>query len=152
VIACSSDDFPGFHREKLYSDTDAVAVRRHHPRANAIGELETFLTLGHVAVVGYGQHLDLVDPWLAEHGVERRIDLVAPSYLQALHMVARTDLIAVAPRRQIEALSDDLDLAVAPPPIDPGSFDEFMFHPTRLESDPGTIWLRSQVRRIAQAL
>ncbi len=152
VIACAHDDFSGFHRQKLFSDTDGVAIRRNHPQANRVGELETFLGLGHVAVVGYGQREDLVEPWLRETGVTRRIALTAPSYLQALHMVARTDLIAVVPRRQIEALADALSLDVVTPPIDPGSFDEFMFHPTRHQVDPASIWLRGLVREIGLAL
>lgn len=150
MITCTSGDFAGFHRERLYSDADAIAVRRNHPDAGCIGDLPTFIGLGHVAVIGYGQQEDLVDAWLAENGVTRRIELVAPSYLQALHLVARTDLIAVVPRRQIEALSDDLGLLAVVPPLDPGRFDEFMFFPTRLEADPGALWLRAHVREVAR--
>ena len=65
-------------RERLYSDTDAIAVRRNHPDAGRVGDMETFTPLGHVAVIGYGEQEDLVDTWLAENGVTRRIELVAP--------------------------------------------------------------------------
>lgn len=152
VIACSSDDFRGFHRQRLFGDTDAIAIRRGHPQLNSVGDLATFLEVDHVAVVGYGQREDMVDPWLKENGVARRIVLVAPSYLQALHIVARTDLVAVVPRRQIEALAEALSLEIVRPPLDPGTFDEFMFHPTRMHLDPASIWLRAQVRQIGQML
>jgi DNA-binding transcriptional LysR family regulator len=152
VLSCATNDFAGFYRERLYSDTDAIAVRRNHPDAGRVGDMEIFTTVGHVAVIGYGQQEDMVDPWLAENGVTRRIELVAPSYLQALHLVAQTDLIAVVPRRQIEALTNDLGLLAVSPPLDPGNFDEFMFFPTRLVADPGALWLRAHVREVARTL
>jgi DNA-binding transcriptional LysR family regulator len=152
VLSCATSDFAGFYRERLYSDTDAIAVRRNHPDAGRVGDMEIFTTVGHVAVIGYEQQEDLVDPWLAENGVTRRIELVAPSYLQALHLVAQTELVAVVPRRQIEALTNDLGLLAVRPPLDPGHFDEFMFFPTRLVADPGALWLRAHVREVARTV
>ena len=67
-------------------------------------------------------------------------------------MVTQTDLIAVVPRRQIEALTNDLGLLAVSPPLDPGHFDEFMFFPTRLVADPGALWLRAHVREVARTL
>lgn len=152
VVACAADDFAGFHRERLFTDTDALAVRRGHPALSRLGELECFLNTGHVAVVGVGQREDLVDAWLRDVGVRRRVDLAAPSYLQALHMVARTDLVAVIPRRLVEALAEPLGLEALAPPLDPGTFDEFMFHPSRAHVEPGSVWFRAQVRAVGRAL
>lgn len=153
VIACTNETFAGFHRQRLFSDTDATAVRRGHPAAARLGRMETFLKTGHVAVIGRGQREDPIDTWLREeHGVERRIALVAPSYLQALHMASRSDLVAVVPRRQTEALAEALALRALTPPVDPGTFDEFMFFPTRAQVDPGSVWLRAHVLEVGRAL
>jgi len=152
VIACASDDFPGFHRQMFISDTDAVAIRRGHSAVLHIAEIKAFLEMPHVAVVGYGQTEDMVDAWLRGLGLTRRIALVAPSYLQALHMVARTDLVAIVPRRQAESLANALGLDILDPPIDPGTFEEYMFHPTRLQVDASSIWLRSQLRDVGRGL
>ena len=97
----------------------------------------------HVAVVIRGQNEDLIDGWLRTKGIERRIALVVPGYIEALHIVARTDLVAFVPRRLIAALAKPLALATIPPPLDPGIDEQFMFYPTRAQMDPGSIWLRN---------
>jgi len=152
VIACTSDAFPGFHQQRLFSDTEALAVRRGHPAGPRLKQLDAFLEAAHVAVVGRGQREDPIDTWLREKGVSRSIALVLPSYLQALHMVARTDLVAFVPRRLIEVVKSSLPLATVSPPIDPGSYEEFVFHPTRAQVDPGSIWLRTLVLDIGRSL
>jgi DNA-binding transcriptional LysR family regulator len=152
VIACIDEDFSGFHRERLFADTDAVAVRRGHPVGARLKQLELFLEARHVAVVGGSLSEDPIDTWLREKGVERHIALVVPSYLQALHLAARTDLVAFVPQRLVRALIRPLSLISVGPPIDPGTFAEFMFHPTRLQADPGSLWLRSHVIEIGREL
>ena len=90
-----------------------------------------------------GQSEDLIDIWLRTKGIERRIALVVPGYIEALHVTARTDLVAFVPRRLIGALSKQLSLATVTPPFDPGFDEQFMFYPTRAQMDPGSIWLRN---------
>jgi hypothetical protein len=38
------------------------------------------------------------------------------------------------------------------PPIDPGIDEQFMFHPTHAQMDPGSIWLRNFVVEIGRGL
>ena len=65
-----------------------------------------------------------------------------PGYIEALHVTARTDLVAFVPRRLIAALAKQLSLATVTPPLDPGIDEQYMFYPTRAQMDPGSIWLR----------
>src|SRR5205814_3976262 len=134
--------FTGFHRQRLYTDSDALAVRRGHPAAARLKRIETFLDARHVAVVIRGQSEDLIDIWLRPKGIERRIALVVPGYIEALHVAARTDLVPFVPRRLIGSLSKRLSLISVAPPLDPGIDEQFMFYPTRAQIDPGSIWLR----------
>src|SRR5712675_860507 len=126
LVISIGDAFRGFHRQRLYTDSDALAVRRRH-----------------AAVAIRGQNEDLIDGWLRSKGIERRIALVVPGYIEALHVAARTDLVAFVPRRLISALSKQLSLTSIPPPFDPGIDEQFMFYPTRAQMDPGSIWLRT---------
>ena len=112
------------------------------PPAHRLARRETFLKARHVAVVIRGQNEDLIDGWLRPKEIERRIALVVPSYIEALHVAARTDLVAFVPRRLIAALAKPLSLAAVTPPLDPGIDEQFMFYPTRAQFDPGSIWLR----------
>ena len=152
VIACTGEAFAGFHRQRLFADTEVIAVRRGHPVGARLSRLDEFLRARHVAVIGRGQREDPIDSWLRERGVERPIGLVVPGYLQALHMVAHTDLVAFVPRRLIETLMEPLSLIAVAPPIDPGKYEEFMFHPTRAHVDPCSIWLRNLVLAVGRRL
>jgi DNA-binding transcriptional LysR family regulator len=152
VLSCKGDAYPGFHRQKLYVDKDVLAVRRGHPLGARLKKLATFLEARHVAVVSHGQRLDMIDEWLLEAGVERRIALVVPSYIQALRMAARTDLVAFVPSRLIAAFSKPLSLVAVQPPLDPGVDQQFMFHPVRAHNDPGSVWLRGLMLEIGRGL
>src|SRR5205823_5834254 len=129
LVISIGDAFKGFHRQKLYTDSDALAVRRGHPLGARLKKRDAFLGARHVAVVIRGQSEDLIDIWLRPKGIERRIALVVPGYIEALHVTARTDLVAFVPRRLIGALAKQLSLATITPPFDPGIDEQFMFYP-----------------------
>src|SRR3954447_5820891 len=143
LVISIGNAFKGFHRQLLYTDSDALAVRRGHPMAAKLKRRETFLAARHVGVIIRGNSEDLIDTWLRTKGIERHIALVVSGYLEALHVTARTDLVAFVPRRLIAALAKQLSLATVAPPLDPGIDEQFMFYPTRAQMDPGSIWLRS---------
>lgn len=152
MVISIGDAFKGFHRQLLYTDSDALAVRQGHPAGARLKNRDTFLKARHVAVIIRGQSEDLIDTWLQTKKLERRIALVVPSYIEALHVAARTDLVAFVPRRLIAALSKQLSLVTVAPPIDPGIDEQFMFYPTRAQMDPGSIWLRSIMLGIGREL
>src|SRR6266436_3404399 len=143
LVISIGDAFKGFHRQLLYTDSDALAVRRTHPDGGKLRRRDVFLKARHVAVIIRGQNADLIDGWLRTKAIERRIALVVPGYIEALHIVARTDLVAFVPGRLISALAKPLSLMAVTPPLDPGIDEQFMFYPTRAQFDPGSIWLRN---------
>jgi DNA-binding transcriptional LysR family regulator len=142
LVISIGNAFSGFHRQRLYIDSDALAVRRGHPAGAKLRKRDAFLNARHVAVINRGQNEDLIDTWLRAKGIERKIALVVPGYILALHVTARTDLVAFVPQRLIAALSKQLSLVSVTPPLDPGIDEQFMFYPTRAQMDPGSIWLR----------
>src|ERR1700726_4760110 len=142
LVISIGNAFSGFHRQRLYCDSDALAVRRGHKIGAKLKRRDGFLDARHVAVIIRGQSEDLIDGWLRAEGIERKIALVVPGYLEALHVAARTDLVAFVPRRLIAGLSRQLSLATIAPPLDPGIDEQFMFYPTRAQMDPASIWLR----------
>jgi DNA-binding transcriptional LysR family regulator len=152
MVVSIGNAFKGFHRQLLYTDRDALAVRRGHAVGARLAKHDAFLKARHVAVVIRGQNEDLIDSWLRSKGIERRIALVVPGYIEALHIVARTDLVAFVPGRLIAALAKPLSLAAVAPPLDPGIDEQFMFTPTRAQFDPGSIWLRKLMLQTGQKL
>ena len=105
-----------------------------------------------MAVACDGAREDMIDAWLRRRGIERHIAITVPSYLQALRIAARTDLVAFVPARLIGALARPLGLVMLAPPLDPGTDEQFMFHPTRAQVDPGSVWLRSHVLATGRSL
>jgi hypothetical protein len=45
-----------------------------------------------------------------------------------------------------------LSLVTVTPPLDPGIDEQYMFHPTRAQMDPGSIWLRRLVLETGREL
>jgi DNA-binding transcriptional LysR family regulator len=152
MVISIGNAFKGFHRQLLYTDRDALAVRRGHPIGAKLSKRDAFLQARHIAVIIRGSNEDLIDTWLRGKNIERRIALVVPGYIEALHVVARTDLVAFVPGRLIAALKKPLSLAAIPPPLDPGIDEQFMFIPTRAQFDPGSIWLRQLMLRTGREL
>ena len=152
AIACVPNSFKGFYQQRLFTDRDACAVRRGNPITSQISRLADFLEMKHVAVVGREFRQDPVDTWLHEEGYQRRVALTVPHYLQALHVVAQSDLVAVIPERLIRANSAMLRLDVLPVPLDVGTFDEYLLHPSTKHFDPGCVWLRGVLHRVAKSL
>jgi DNA-binding transcriptional LysR family regulator len=150
VLSCTPDAYPGFHRQRLYADTDVLAVKRGHELGNRLRQLPAFLEARHVAVIGHGRREDMIDEWLHKEGVERRIALSVPSYLQALRIAARSDLVAFVPSRLIASFDDGHSLLMVRPPLDPGIDQQFLFYPTRAQVDPASIWLRSVIIEIGR--
>lgn len=152
IVISLGNAFSGFHRQLLYTDSDALAVRRGHPVGTKLKRRENFLEARHVGVVIRGANEDLIDIWLRTKNIERKIALVVPGYLEALHVAARTDLVAFVPRRLIAALAKQLALTAITPPLDPGIDEQYMFYPTRAQMDPGSIWLRNVLLGIGREM
>ena len=152
MVISIGNAFKGFHRQLLYTDSDALALRNGHTLSAKLMQQDEFLKARHVAVVIRGQNEDLIDDWLRSKGLERHIALVVPGYLEALHVVARSDLVAFVPRRLIRALARPLSLTTVAPPLDPGIDEQFMFTPTRAQLDPASIRLRQVMLQVGREM
>lgn len=151
VVACEPVRFKGFYQQRLFEDRDACALRSGHQLARRLTR-ERFFGARHVAVVAREFTEDPVDTWLREEGCARNVVLTVPTYLQALHIVAESDLVAVLPERLIKGHSALLDVIATEVPLDAGTFDEFLLHPARTHHDPGCVWLRKTIQQVATSL
>lgn len=152
IVAFQDHDFPGFHRERIYIDSDALAVRDGHPLGERLSDLATYLTARHVAVVSRGLAADPIDDWLESLGHRRDVVLTVPTYLQALEVAARTDLVATVPSRLIAARGPEMGLVRIAPPLDTGHDEQFLLHPARLAADPASQWIRRLVMEEGRAV
>jgi DNA-binding transcriptional LysR family regulator len=148
VITCESVVPARFRGQPLYLDRDVVALQKGSPGKKEAMSLAGFLASSHVAVVESPDRPDPVDAWLESLGLARRIVARVPQYLMALQLVSASGLVAVIPKRLVDAFAGPLNLRRQEVPLDAGSFTEFLLHPDRAEGDPGNAWLRAELLRM----
>src|SRR5215467_6597524 len=81
-----------------------------------------------------------------EIGRPRCVAVTVPHYIEALHLVAQTELIAVIPERLVRMYASVLRLVMKTVPLDVGTFDEYLLHSARTHADPGCTWLRELIK------
>jgi DNA-binding transcriptional LysR family regulator len=149
VVACQTRDLPGFFRQRLFTDRDICVMRAGHRLCRKKFNLATFLEAPHVAVAAEEFSADPVDTWLQELGRPRQVAVTVPHYIEALHLVAQTELIAVIPERLVRAYTSVLNLAMKTVPLDVGTFGEYLLHSGRTHADPGCSWLRELIKSVS---
>jgi DNA-binding transcriptional LysR family regulator len=84
--------------------------------------------------------------WLQQVGHPRCVVVTVPHYMEALHLVAQTELIAVIPERLVRAYASTLNLVTKAVPLGVGTFDEYLLHSARTHADLGCSWLRQLIQ------
>lgn len=108
-----------------------------------------FLESGHVAVQIGGRDT-FIEGVLLEMGLRRRIEVTAPSFIQAPWLLPRTHRLALMHERLARIVAPGLALTLAEPPIELPIMREMMqFHAAR-ESDAAVRWLRAKLIGLAQ--
>jgi DNA-binding transcriptional LysR family regulator len=108
--------------------------------------------LHHVDVSRHGYRRSPLDGYLTEHGLQRRVIAIVPSFATALAMVATSDATALAPARLASIHVQAGGLFAFQPPIPlPAVTITSVWHRSN-SADAAHQWLRSAVRRAAQHL
>jgi DNA-binding transcriptional LysR family regulator len=123
-------------------------MRSGHDLCRKKLSLNTFLDAPHVAVAAVEFSADPVDSWLQELGRMRSVVATVPHYIDALHLVAQSELIAVVPERLVQAYASVLNLVTKKVPLDVGTFDEYLLHSARTHADIGCSWLRELIKSL----
>lgn len=152
VVACQIRDLPGFYRQRLFTDRDVCVMRTGHRLYGKKFSLKAFLEAPQVGVAAVEFSADPVDTWLHELRHPRRVVVTVPHYIEALHLVARTELIAVIPELLVRAYASTLNLVTKKVPLDVGTFDEYLLHSARTHADLGCSWLRELIKSCVPAL
>jgi DNA-binding transcriptional LysR family regulator len=140
-------------RAKLFDDRMACVVGRKHSVGKS-GQLtlEEYVSCKHMLISRTGARVGLIDEWLAERGLTRRIALIVPHFLSAPFIVAKTDMILSLPERIANDFVDLAPLKILPIPIELPAYDLVMvWHPLH-DPDPAHRWLRDQITGICGEL
>jgi len=148
-IGVIDDLGPEIVRQTLFKDRFVAVFRTGHPlqsRAKLTPKL--FVSYGHVTVSRRGLLSGPVDIELGKHGLSRRIQAVAPTFLEALAIARHTDLIASVADRLTQNTREGMAMRELPVKTLPLTLSQ-AWHP-RFGADPGHQALRKLVHRVCQ--
>lgn len=139
---------PDHPSELVFEERHVVVGWSGNPHMDGEMSAELLSELGHVGVSISGSDT-FIDAWMRETNIERRIEVRAPSFLQAPFLVLETNRVCVMHERLAQSLAGRLPLRIAELPFAvPPMREMLQFHATR-EKDPGLTWLRNQIKSLA---
>jgi LysR family transcriptional regulator, nod-box dependent transcriptional activator len=137
--------------EFLWEERFVVLGCRDNPALNGDLSIEQFYECGHIAVEIDGFRT-FVDAAVDRLEPQRRVDLVAPSFLTVPWLLSGTQLLALVHERLGRLVARQLPLAFVDCPVTLPTMREVMqFHSTR-STDQGLCWLRNSLKRQSQIL
>lgn len=139
---------PQHPTELLLEESHVVVGWDANPLLAGPLTLEQFAAAGHVAVQIVGRNT-FIENVLAQQGIVRRIEVVAPSFIQVPWLLPGTMRLALMHGRLARLMAPELSLKVVPCPFEVPRMREVMqYHSTR-ERDEGLSWLRAKLRAMA---
>lgn len=135
----------GFYQQLLFRQDFVLLAAQDHPRVRSKPTKSAFLAEGHIVVTTSGTGHAIVDRVLADKGFQRRVVLKVPSFLGVARLVAGTELLVIVPRRLGEAVAQQEQVRLLPPPLALPPFAVKQHWHERYHSDAGNQWLRQQM-------
>jgi DNA-binding transcriptional LysR family regulator len=140
---------PGHPAELLFEERHVVVGCGRNPLLATALTTDTFAAAGHVAVKIDGRNT-YIENELVRLGLERRIEVHAPSFIQAPWLLPGTRRIALMHERLATLMAPVIGLRIAALPFAVSAMREMMqFHATR-RADEGLRWLRAMLHRSAE--
>lgn len=140
----------GIEAITCFSDDYVVAVRKGHPVIRESLSRDDYLQAGHVVVRPWMDTRGVIDRYLENHQVRRRIVVELPSLMIAPMIVAQTDLIITLPRRGISSIFDMKNLVVFAPPFPTPQYILKAYYPSMFSAAPAHRWMKAQIMSLYQ--
>lgn len=145
------DDSPArFAARTLYDEEFVIAARAGHKFLRA-PSLAAYCRTLHVVVSLGDDETTLADMALVQKGLNRRVGLYVPSFMQALAVIAQTDLIAAVPRRLAAMQAARFGLGFVKAPLALPSPPIRAIAPKAALMDGGLAWLLDLLEQAAKA-
>jgi len=138
----------GFHQQKLFSEYYVCLVRTGHPRIKHKLSDAQFLEERHVSVLTSGTAHWMLDKAIEDAGITRDIAVWVPSFLALEEILAKTDLLALAPIHLARLISANGSVKFLDVPFALPSYPVRQYWHERYHKDAACRWLRSIVADI----
>lgn len=138
-----------YSQQVLFTDTYACLIRADHPiRADRL-TIEQFRQAQHAVVRAESRTEEVMERFLAQRGIERRVALATPHFASVPLLVAQSDLIVTVPdplARHFASMASNLRIIGLP--FKPPAIALKQFWHRRYQHDARNQWLRSHVFRL----
>ncbi|MBV8889423.1 MAG: LysR family transcriptional regulator [Alphaproteobacteria bacterium] len=159
-----------FACERLLRETRVWVLSADHPDAGQPLDLERLAALPHLVVAATGEDENAIDGYVVDHGLERlvtrndsgmleralsahglsrRVVLTTPQFQAALAILRHSDMAVLVPRRLVEPVSEQYNLAVFEPPYPSPPFDVMALWHRQHGDQPALDWIRQVLREAA---
>lgn len=142
----------GFYQQRLFTGSYVCLVREDHPRIRKRLSLAQFVRESHVLVEPGGSGYvtaahqtsttTLIEQYLAQQGLRRRIALRLPHFMVVPDVIHSSDLIATFPTPSIHDAPPRAGIKMLSLPLKVPRFEIRQFWHERSHGDPGNRWLR----------
>jgi len=142
---------PYLRVEPLFTDRMACMVRADHPHINDAISLAQYVEMNHVLISTLPKPTGVIDDWLADMGLSRRVALKVQHFLSAPFIVATTDMILSLPLRIAEQFTRLASLKIVSIPLELPIYEVIMVWHPAYENEPSNAWLREHVRAVCNS-
>lgn len=136
----------------ILKDRFVCIVREGHPVLEEEWSIDNYIEYAHILVSPHGKAGSVVDDALAERNLERRVALRLQSFMAAIPIAAKSDLIVTLPEQVAHLFDDHYNIAVLEPPLELPIFTLVQSWHERSHEDSAHQWLRSIFKRIGSEL
>jgi DNA-binding transcriptional LysR family regulator len=134
----------GYYQQRLFSNASCVVARQNHPHIKGSLTLDQYLQASHVVVRPLGR-TPLLDDYLTNARIQRKIFLEIASWTSVPTIIAATDLLATVPASIAAVYAQLVSLQTIDPPFETPSFDIKQYWHERVNAEPAIQWLRQQI-------
>ena len=139
---------PRLTKQRWLEESLCCLVRKEHPTIKKKLTLKSYLQLGHIWVSS-NERRGMMDHWLQEQGLNRKIVSVIPNYTTAAMIIAETDLALILPQRSADNFCQLFAVKSLTLPMELGHFHvDLLSHPLH-SSTPAHQWLQQQLMALA---
>ncbi len=143
----------GHPNRLLFQDTFTAICSHDHSRLNERLTMDQLCSLGHVATsLGADRPGTIVDQLLVERRIERRVEVVVPTFSALAATIVGTNRIALLHQRLAEVFAARLPIRILELPMELPPVREFVqWHKLR-DRDIGLLWLIDKLQANAAQL
>lgn len=137
----------------LFQESYTCVVWDGNEKVGDALSLDQYLQLGHIAPrIGASRQPTFEDWFFKQHGMKRRIEVVASNFSTVAQLLVGTSLVATMHTQLAKRSAEYLPLRLVPAPLEIPTLTECLQWPRHLENDPGHMWMRQLLIETASQL